>query len=505
MSARGTVIAVHAATLLALFCATASARAATSPPPYFVDLPASGSTELHTGVAYPATAPLPGGKVLIAGGGDDGGRTAEVFDPSTETFTELPATGNTELGTARDGAVATRLPDGDVLIAGGYGLKSAELFSHATETFSPLSASMTTIRGGAVAAPLPDGKVLIAGGTTGDLLQGPDLQSAELFDPTTQTFTALPASGNTELQTPREGAVAAPLPDGKVLIAGGQDGSTTLQSAELFNPVGNTFTALPASGTTELQSPSAYAFAVSLPSGKVVIAAGGTPGAPIIFAFSQPTELFDPSSDTFTALGLDSDIAGGQAGSAAALLPDGKVLVAGGDANFFDDLGPPCIPTCAPDYRDAELFISSPQATVGGGAFGDHPLREPSATQTVTVTNAGAAALRITSTALSGANAADFTVLADACSGRSLAFGQACTVTARFTATAAGARKATLTLTDNEPSPTAIPLTGTGIAPKVQTFKVKVVTCKTVTKTITRHHHKHKVKRQKCTKKVINR
>ena len=47
------------------------------------------------------------------------------------------------------------------------------------------------------------------------------LQSAELFDPSTNTFTALAASGNTELQTARTGAVAAALPGGRVLIAGG--------------------------------------------------------------------------------------------------------------------------------------------------------------------------------------------------------------------------------------------------------------------------------------------
>jgi hypothetical protein len=511
MSARVSLLATQAAVLLALLCATACARAATSPPPYWATpLPASGATELQTGVAYPATARLPDGKVLIAGGGDDSLRTAEIFDPSTETFTELPASGDTELGTGRYDAVAAPLPDGDVLIAGGYGLKSAELFSHTSDTFSPLSASLTTIRGGAVAAPLPDGKVLIAGGSSSvSQFQGPDLQSAELFNPTTGTFTALPASGNTELQTPREDAVAAPLPDGKVLIAGGEDGSNTLQSAELFDPTTNTFTALPASGNTELQSPSASAFAVSLPDGNVVIAGGGTPGALFTAAFEQPTELFDPASDTFSTLGPDSDAGVDQAGSAATLLPDGKVLVAGASTDFYSyPTTLPCPPFCTPtsDYQNAELFISAPQAVVDGGAFGDQPLHQPSTAQTVTVTNLGAAALRITSTALSGANAGDFTLLADACSGRSLAFDQACTITTRFTAAAPGARTATLKLTDNEPSPTTIPLTGTGIAPKAPaTTKVKVVTCKTVTKTVVKHHRKHKVKRQKCTTKVINR
>ena len=67
--------------------------------------------------------------------------------------------------------------------------------------------------------PLADGEVLIAGGFDGSNV----VQGAELFDPSTDTFTALPASGSSELQSAREGAVAAPLPVGQVLIAGGFD------------------------------------------------------------------------------------------------------------------------------------------------------------------------------------------------------------------------------------------------------------------------------------------
>ena len=73
-----------------------------------------------------------------------------------------------------------------------------------------------------MAAPLSGGKVLIAGGFDGNTF----LRSAELFDPSTDTFTALTASGDTELQTAREGAVAVSLSGGKVLIAGGATGGT---------------------------------------------------------------------------------------------------------------------------------------------------------------------------------------------------------------------------------------------------------------------------------------
>src|ERR1700728_1180712 len=122
-----------------------------------------------------------------------------------------------------------------------------------------------------VAAPLPSGQVVIAGGVADG---GNVIANAEIYDPGSETFTQLPTNPGTELTTPRFGAVAAPLPDGEVLIAGGSDGSNALQSAELFNPVTETFTALPASGNTELAVGRESAVAAPLPNGDVLIAGG---------------------------------------------------------------------------------------------------------------------------------------------------------------------------------------------------------------------------------------
>jgi hypothetical protein len=67
---------------------------------------------------------LPNGMVLVAGGFDNGGDpTAELFDPSTGSFSP---TGGMEI--ARGGHTATLLKNGEVLVAGGRSLATAELY-----------------------------------------------------------------------------------------------------------------------------------------------------------------------------------------------------------------------------------------------------------------------------------------------------------------------------------------------------------------------------------------
>ena len=95
------------------------------------------------------------GKVLVVGGwgydGRQGGAlaTAEVYDPSTGTFTP---TGS--MTTSRWGPTATLLNDGRVLVAGGLRLNSAELYDPSTGTFSP-TGDMTSVRYGHAAILLP--------------------------------------------------------------------------------------------------------------------------------------------------------------------------------------------------------------------------------------------------------------------------------------------------------------------------------------------------------------
>ena len=179
---------------------------------------------------YTATA-LPDGRVLIAGGWDGSKRlaSAEIYDPATGKFSPTgPMT------TAREGQTATLLSGGRVLIAGGVDagevtVASTELYDPATGTFSP-TGSLATARSGHSATALPDGRVLIAGGSPVDDSSGV-VASAELYDPAAGKF-----SPTGPMTTAREAQTATLLSDGRVLIAGGYDGSKELASAELYQP-----------------------------------------------------------------------------------------------------------------------------------------------------------------------------------------------------------------------------------------------------------------------------
>jgi hypothetical protein len=99
-------------------------------------------------------------------------------------------------------------------------------------------------------------------------------------------------------------------------------------------------------------------------------------------------------------------------------------------------------------------------------SFGNQPVGVASASQTITLSNTGNAALSVGSIGLTGTNPSDF-AQSNNC-GTSVAAGANCAISVTFTPVANGSFTASVTLTDNASgSPQAVALSGTGTSPVV--------------------------------------
>src|SRR6266478_5310658 len=239
---------------------------------------------------------LADGRVLLTGGRDGAGTivaTAEIFDPATETSTAVGA-----LVTARVSHTATLLPNGRVLIAGGTSatgsLSSAEIFDPANPGagFRVLSATMGAPRARHTATLLKDGTVLIAGGDVAG--------TAEIFDPTTETF----SSTLLTMAAPRIGHTATLFSNDSVLLAGGNT-----DSMELFTPADQKFTL----DSQVMSAVHTGQQAISLSDTRLFFFGGDA---------LNTIEEFNPSADTLAVDGTMDAPA-----SSTTLLANGKILV----------------------------------------------------------------------------------------------------------------------------------------------------------------------------------
>lgn len=319
------------------------------------------------------------GRALVSGGVGPGGAplaSTELYAP--DLGARWAPTG--ALANARSAHTASLLPDGDILVAGGHTsfdfflasgpgccdvapLATVERYDPASGTWSetaPLvrarSFHTATVLGGT-----PEqcgancGKVLVAGGfgavdPPGETGNAEPLASAELYDPSTGRWTPTGSmSGRRAWHT------ATRLADGRVLVAGGTKsaaGGGAVDTAELYDPVSGTWTPtgkLVAGGNPNMSGPQGARqnHAALLLTGSAaecgdncgkVLVVGGTGGFGSGSAFFS-AELFDPADGMFRRTGNLRDPRQLRT-DAATLLPDGRVLVAGGFSNPFASVPP---------------------------------------------------------------------------------------------------------------------------------------------------------------------
>lgn len=264
---------------------------------------------------------LPNGKVLVVGGYSWGTgisiASAELYDPVADAWTSA---GN--MSVARNYFTATLLRDGKVLVVGGMdgaGIinASAELYDPANNSWSP-AASLVTARYLHSTTLLANGKVLVSGGREGT----PSLASAELYDPATDSWTQ---TGS--LATVRSGHSSNILPSGKVLVAGGDNEFGLISSAELYDPVNETWSS---AGNLSIARTGHSSITTLLPTAMVMVTGGYDQTN--VYANA---EMYDPVSNTWIATG---SLVTARSGHTATLMSNGRMLIVGGTVNYADGL-----------------------------------------------------------------------------------------------------------------------------------------------------------------------
>ena len=285
-------------------------------------VPALGSSNTWTPTGSMTTARightatlLANGEVLVAGGGNATGflPSAELYNPATGKWTTTGL-----MTTARGSHTATLLPNGEVLVVGGVSNGSspwsnscaatAELYNPSTGQWTT-TGSMTKTRASHTATLLSNGSVLVAGGICNGGSAYAD-NSVELYDPSTGTWKA-----TASMNVARVNTAATLLPNGQVLIAGGNSTSSGGTSAELYDHGHWTLT-----GSMNVYRPNLTA--TLLPNGDVLVFGG-------IQLASSASEFYNPATGTWTRTG-EFSVAPSRIGHTLTLLATGKALVAGG-------------------------------------------------------------------------------------------------------------------------------------------------------------------------------
>ncbi|MFO0760465.1 MAG: kelch repeat-containing protein [Byssovorax sp.] len=216
---------------------------------------------------------------------------------------------------------ATTLPDGRVLVAGGLpdsAVTTAELYDPRADTWTDTKTPMLDARYWHHAAALCDGRVLLAGKSDAGS------RTAEIYDPTKDAFFSAPNTKYSHIY-----GAQVTLPDCSVALIGGYSGNYWI---DVYDPKAGAFK----TGGAQMHAERFFHTATVLPDGRVLIAGGGVDASGTWYT-TAAVDLYDPVARTMTKV---RSMKHARRGHSATLLPDGRVLVAGGtfggDSNGAD-------------------------------------------------------------------------------------------------------------------------------------------------------------------------
>ena len=265
---------------------------------------------------WPIAASLCDGRVFVGGKNDLGATEAEIYDPVADAWT--PRRQDEARPHLRHGHAAPGLP-----FAAHRRLQRQHPggdWNPENGTFKVVLSTMNNERFFHTTTLLADGRVLVAGGGVDILGKWSTFSSADIFDPATNLWTKA-----AKMFQARRAHTATLLPDGKVLVAGGNTGGKNdgteagkqLATAELYDPLTNKWQRVP----SKLATARTWHTAALVPSGAVLLF-GGLDGSGS--TSRQVDAYFEGAWQALEPMQLD------RYQHASALLDDGRVLLAGG-------------------------------------------------------------------------------------------------------------------------------------------------------------------------------
>jgi N-acetylneuraminic acid mutarotase len=308
---------------------------------------------------------MPDGRVLVSGGSSSAPSIAqaEVYNPMSGTWS---ATGSNI--TPRQEHAATLLLDGRVFVVGGVGNyfscsfdASAETYDAGTGLWASTASVPFTVGTGAIAVTLNDGRVLVAGG--GNRCGGVFSTSA-LYDPIANSWSVMPS-----MSVAREFGSAVLLGDGRVLVAGGIGSSPFpfLTSTEIFDPSTQTWSSAGSmsAGRGTGCDGNVQSYLALLSTGDVFAPVGASTGSCFGSSVNPAVDLFNAATTTWSSA---ASMGTARVWSTPTLLSSGKVLVAGGLDSAFAGLS-------TAEVYDPSTDTWAATGALGGPRFGHMAVR----------------------------------------------------------------------------------------------------------------------------------